>query len=49
MFIGRTDAKAKSSNTLPLHAKNQLTEKDLDAGKDRREEKKGATEDETLG
>ena len=29
--------------------KNQLTEKDPDAGKDRRQEEKGTTEDEMVG
>ena len=32
IFIGKTDAEAKSSDTLPLRVKNQLTEKDPDAG-----------------
>ena len=33
----------------PPNAKSQLTGKDLDAGKDSRQEEKGATEDEMVG
>ena len=33
----------------PLYAKSQLTGKDPDAGKDRRQEEKGVTEDEMVG
>ena len=33
----------------PLIAKNWLTGKELDVGKDRRQEEKGTTEDETVG
>ena len=34
VFIGRTDAKAETPILWPLDAKNQLTGKDSDAGKD---------------
>ena len=37
-----------NSNTLPPHAKSWLIWKDLDAGKDWRQEEKGATEDEMV-
>ena len=47
IFIGRTDAKAP---ILWLSdAKSQLIGKDPDAGKDRRQEKKGTTENEMVG
>ena len=35
-------------NIWPPNAKNQLIGKDLDAGKDRRQEEKGTTEDEMV-
>ena len=47
IFIGRTDAKAPI--LWPHDAKNQLIGKYLDAGKDRRQEKKGMTGDEMVG
>ena len=34
---------------MPSDGKSQLTGKDPDAGKDRRQEEKGATEDEMVG
>ena len=46
IFVGRTDAKAETSILWPPDAKNWLIWKDPDAGKDRRQEKKGTTEDE---
>ena len=49
MFIGRTDAKAEAPILWPPDAKNRLIGKDPDAGKDGEKEKKGATEDETVG
>ena len=49
MFIGRSDAEAKAPIFWPPDAKNWLTGKDLDAGKDCRQEEKGTTEDETVG
>ena len=49
IFIGRTDAEAETRMLWPPDAKNWLTGKDPDAGKDWRQEKKGATEDEMVG
>ena len=49
IFIGRTDAKAETSILWPPDAKNWLTRKDPDAGKDWRQKKKRATEDERVG
>ena len=48
IFIGRTDAEAEATIHWPPDAKNQLTGKDPDAGKDWRQEEKGATEDEMV-
>ena len=48
MFIGRTDAEAETPILWPPDAKNQLTGKDPDAGKDRRQEKR-TIEDEMAG
>ena len=48
IFIGRTDVKAKTPILWPPDAKNWLTRKDPDAGKDWRQEK-GMTEDEMVG
>ena len=49
LFIGRTDAEAETPILWPPDVKNQLTGKDPDVGKDRRQEEKGATGDEMLG
>ena len=55
VFIGRTDAEAEAPILWPPDVKSRLigkdpdAEKDLDAGKDRRLEEKGTTEDETVG
>ena len=49
IFIGRTDAEAEAPIFWPLDAKNWLTGKDPDAGKDWRQEEKGSTEDEMFG
>ena len=49
IFIGRTDAKAETLIFWPPDAKNWLTGKDTDAGKDWRWEKKGKREDEMVG
>ena len=49
IFIGRTDAEAETLILWPPDAKNWLTGKDPDAGKDWRREKKGTTEDEMVG
>ena len=43
IFIGRTDAEAETPILWPPDVKNQLTGKDLDAGKDWRQEKKETT------
>ena len=49
IFIGGTDVEAETPILWPPDAKNQLIGKDPDAGKDRRQEKKGKTEDEMVG
>ena len=49
IFIGRTDAEAEALILWPPDAKNWLTGKDPDAGKDWRQEEKGTTEDEMIG
>ena len=49
IFIGRTDAEAETPVLWSPDAKNQLTGKDPDAGKDWRWEEKGTTEDEMFG
>ena len=49
VFIGRTDAEAETPVLGPLDVKNRLIGKDPDAGKDRRREEKGRTEDEMVG
>ena len=48
IFIGRTDAEAETPVLWPPDAKNWLIWKDPDAGKDWRQEEKGATEDEIV-
>ena len=49
IFIGRTDTEAETPTLWPPDAKNWLTGKDPDAGKDWGQEEKGTTEDETDG
>ena len=49
IFVGRTDAKAETPVLWPHDVKNWLIRKDPDAGKDRRWEEKGTTEDEMVG
>ena len=49
IFTGRTDAEAEAPVPWPSDAKSQLTGKGLNAGKDWRQEEKGATEDEMVG
>ena len=49
IFIGRTDAEAVASILWPPEVKNCLIRKDPDAGKDRRQEEKGMTEDGMVG
>ena len=49
VFIGRTDAEAETPVVCPPDAKCSLSGKDPDAGKDRKQEEKGMTEDEMVG
>ena len=49
IFIGRTNAEAEAPLLWPPDAKNWLTGKDPDAGKDWGQEKKGVREDEMTG
>ena len=49
MFTERSDAKAETPILWPSDAKSRLIRKDPDAGKDRRWEEKGLTEDEMVG
>ena len=49
IFIGRADAKAETPIFWPPDAKSWRIWDDPDAGKDRRQEKKGMTEDEMVG
>ena len=49
VFIGWTDAEAKTPILWPPDAKSWLIWKDPDAGKDWRQEDKGTTEDEMVG
>ena len=49
IFIQRTDAETETPILWTPDAKNQLIGKDLDAGKDWRQEKKEVTEDEMAG
>ena len=48
IFIGRTDAEAKTPILWPPDAKDWLIGKEPDAGKDWRQEEKGMTEDEMV-
>ena len=49
IFFGRTDAEAETPILWPPDVKNWLIWKDSDAGKARRREEKGMTEDERVG
>ena len=49
MLIGRTDVEAETPILWPPDVKNWLIWKDLDAGKDWKQEEKGTTEDEMAG
>ena len=49
LFTGRTDAQSEAPILWPPDAKSQLIGKVPDAGKDWRQEEKGATEDEMVG
>ena len=48
-FFGSSDAKAETPVLWLPHAKSWLIGKDSDAGRDRRQEEKGTTEDEMAG
>ena len=47
--MGRTDAEAEALMLWPPDVKSRLIGKDLDAGRDWGQEKKGMTEDEMSG
>ena len=49
VFIGRIDAEAETPILWQPDANSLITGKDPDAGKDRRQEEKGMTEDEMVG
>ena len=49
IFTGKTDAEAGAPILWWLDAKSPLMWKDVDAGKDRRQEEKGITGDEVVG
>ena len=49
IFIGRTDVEAETPILWPPDVKNWFIWKDLDAGKDWRQEEKGMSEDEMVG
>ena len=49
MFIGRIDAEAEAPILWPPDAKNPLTGRYPDSGKDQGQEEKGATKDEMVG
>ena len=49
IFCGGTDVEAEPPILWPPDVKSWLIRKDIDAGKDWRQEKKGTTEDETVG
>ena len=49
IFTGRTDAHAEVPIVWPPDVKSWLTGRDLDTGKDWRQEEKGTTEDEMVG
>ena len=49
IIIGRTHAEAKTPILWPPGVKNWFIGKDLDAGKDWRQEQKGMTEDDMVG
>ena len=48
IFIGRTDAEAEAPILWPPDVKSRLIGKDSDAGKDWRQEEKGAAENEMV-
>ena len=48
VFFGRTDAEAEAPILWPPDVKSQLSGKDPDAGRDRRQKEKGVTKEEML-
>ena len=48
-FFGKNDGEAETPVLWPPHVKSWLIGKDFDAGRDRRQEEKGTTEDEMPG
>ena len=48
VFIGKTDVEAETPVFWPHDVKRWLISKDPDAGKERRQEEKGTTEDEMV-
>ena len=48
IFIGRTDAKVEAPILWPPGVKSQITGKDSDVGKDRKQKEKVAAEDQVL-
>ena len=49
VLIGRIDVETETPILWPPDAKSRHIRKDPDAGKDRRQEEKGTTEDEMIG
>ena len=49
IFIGKTNAEAEAPTLWPPDVKSQLIGKEPDAGKDKRQEEKGKTEDKMVG
>ena len=49
MIVGSSDAEAEAPMVWPPEVKNELIEKNPDAGKDWRQEEKRPTEDEMVG
>ena len=49
VFMGRTDAEPQAPILWPPHAKRQLTGRDVNTGKDWRQEEEGMREDEVVG
>ena len=48
VFFGRTDAEAEAPILWPPDVKSQLSGKDPDAGRDKRQKEKGVTKEEML-
>ena len=49
VFIGRTDAEAQTPILWPPYVRSCLIGKDLDSGRDWKQEEKGTTENEKAG